>query len=319
VPALPGLHFSLDGSTLTTGPDGTARYTAEHNLSSHQLTLLSTSADGPARRYRFDRWAGQRDPRQAFRPTVTGLPLRADYTVTAGFDVLSPVRPDLRDQHGARLDPTSVSGLQLRSSTGRLVDLPSTGDTWLPADRAVYRNGGLALQPISYRLQRMKIGGADPIDAGAQSFRPDRTRSPVLTGQFADLAVTGRDALYGGGVGSHTEVTGPDGQVHTAILGPGHRAVIRHLPRGDYRVNVVAAGTVFDQAIRLTQDSSAEIPVAGPADLATVGGAAAAGIALLLLARRHGATALAAIRRRRRRHPDAPHPESEPQPEKAAT
>ena len=109
VPALPGVQFSVDGTPLTTNGAGEANYTQQHNFSSHTLRLVNTTIATPLRRYQFSRSAGQRDPNQAFRPVVGGLPMRADYTVTAGFAVRCPVKPRFTSQQGTPLDRRGAS------------------------------------------------------------------------------------------------------------------------------------------------------------------------------------------------------------------
>jgi len=93
VPSLAGIRFVFDGSPIVTGPGGSTSVTEQHNFSAHTLTLADTKLSASGRKYTFVRWAGQRDPDQAFRPTVQGLPMRADYTVTASFAVMCPVSP----------------------------------------------------------------------------------------------------------------------------------------------------------------------------------------------------------------------------------
>ena len=90
-------------------PGAARRVTEQHNFSAHTLTLADTKLSASGRRYTFVRWAGQRDPDQAFRPTVQGLPMRADYTVTASFAVMCPVSPRLAQQDGVALAANRVS------------------------------------------------------------------------------------------------------------------------------------------------------------------------------------------------------------------
>ena len=103
VPALAGIRFAFDGVQLVTNRQGVASFTERHNFSEHTLALKQTEVGVSGRRYTFLRWAGQRDPDQAFRPTVHGLPMRADYSVTASFAVACAVTPRLVEQNGTPL------------------------------------------------------------------------------------------------------------------------------------------------------------------------------------------------------------------------
>jgi hypothetical protein len=111
VPALPGLRFRLDDTLMTADAHGRVRFTEEHNFSPHTLRLLDTALEQSDRRLRFIRWAGQRDPNQAFSSTVTGLPMRMSYTVTAAFAVQIPVVTRLVNGAGTPVEPSRVSSV----------------------------------------------------------------------------------------------------------------------------------------------------------------------------------------------------------------
>ena len=68
----------------------------------------------------FLRWAGQRDPNQAFRPTVNGLPMRADYTVTASFATACPVSPRLVEENGTPLPTARSAGSPCSIASARM-------------------------------------------------------------------------------------------------------------------------------------------------------------------------------------------------------
>src|SRR6266704_2763763 len=95
------------------------------------------------RRYRFVRWAGQRDPNQAFRPAVTGLPMRADYTITAGFAVQCPVTPRFTDQHGSSIDARLISQVTIRSDAGQQASLAPGRTSWLSCLQPSYRDSAI--------------------------------------------------------------------------------------------------------------------------------------------------------------------------------
>ncbi|MGW2720752.1 hypothetical protein [Streptomyces sp. NPDC001492] len=290
VPAVAGVRIRFGGHVVTTDAAGHASYTAPHTRAPQTLHLLDTAVDTAGHRYRFTRWAGQRDPDQAFRPVVNGLPLRADYTVTAAFTVQYPVTARFTDQHAAPLDLAHISKATVKSSTGRLTDLNVRGITWLDGAIPVYRGSRLADTPVTYSLQSLIYDGAQLADAGRQRFSP-RTSQPVtFTGPFHDLRITAHDAVFGGRTGKRAEVTGPDGKVRTVRFGAHGTGVLTHLPRGSYLVRVKApAGLIADQEVRLSGSRTVDTPVITPLDLLFVG------LPLLALA-----SAVLVIRRTRR-------------------
>ena len=284
VPALPGVRFRFDGTPLVTGPGGAASITERHNFSQHTLSLADTRILGPGRRYMFARWAGQRDPDQAFRPTVQGLPMRASYTVTASFAVACSVTPRVTEQDGTALSPGRVTRITLRSNLGQSVTLQPSGATWLPCSWPVYRDSLVSSQDLQYSVQSVLVGGSNVVHAGFQRFQPSRTPRPTVIALFHALTITAHDALFGSGLGSYALVTMPDHTVRRVPLGPGHTATLRNLPQGNYRVDVKAGGAVVSaQTVRLSRSEKVNLAAVSPADLAVVGGALLIGLAGLPL------------------------------------
>ncbi|MGW8764136.1 hypothetical protein ACWGN5_16695 [Streptomyces sp. NPDC055815] len=300
VPAVPGVRLVFGGQSLVTGADGTVSYTGARTADRRSLQLLDTSVDTPDARYRFTRWAGQRDPQQAFRSSVDGLPLRADYTVTAGFTVQYPVTVAFTDQHGVPLDPSRVSAVKVRGSDARVTDLSVSGTTWLNGVVPVFRNSGLTPVPVDYTLRSLVYDGVQLADAGRQGFRPGPDRHLTFTGAFHDLTVTAHDALFGSATGDKATVTDPAGHATTVPLGPDHTAVLTHLPRGRYTVEVKApGGSANPREIQLSQAVTADVTVISRTDVLVLAGAG-----LLLL----GIPVVIRLRRRTRRTAAGPAP-----------
>lgn len=294
VPALPGVRFVVDGAALTTGRDGTAAHSGQHDFGQHTLRLANSTVVRHDRQYRFTRWAGQRDPNQAFRATVHGLPMRADYTITAAFSVWCPVAPHFTGQHGRALDPARIAAITVRSDTGQAASLRPSGTTWLQCARPVARDRTLRSQDVQYSVQRVMVSGTNVVHAGIERFWPDRNRAPMITGYFHDLTITAHDALFGGGTGQEALVTLPDHMVVAAPLGPGHAATLSNLPQGSYQVRVKAGGAIVSaQTVRLSRDVTVNLTVVSRADLAALGGGlfvAVAGLPLLSGSRRRWVT-----------------------------
>jgi hypothetical protein len=290
VPPLAGVRFTFDGKVMTTGGRGEASRTEPHNFSRHTLRLVDTRLSSGDRRYRFARWAGQRDPNQAFLPTVRGLPMRANYTVTAAFAVQCPVRPRLTYQGGGQINPARISLVTVRSDTGLAAKLNPAGSTWLTCQMPIYRGSTIISQALTYSVQSVVTSGTNVVHAGIERFQPANNASPAIVGYFYDLTVTAHDALFGNVTGSEAIVTLPNGWVRRVPLGTGHTATLRNLPQGYYRVKVKAGGSIVSaQRIRLSRDEAVNLTAVSAADLAAIGGtltAAAVGLPLLSRSRR---------------------------------
>ena len=302
VPALAGVRFSFDGATLVTGRHGVATVTERHNFSLHTLRLLNTRIAKTGRRYTFARWAGQRDPNQAFVPTVRGLPMRADYTVTAAFGARCPVAPHFTDQHGAALDPGRITQVRIRSDAGRTIRLSPSGTTWVPCVLAAYVDSAMRKDDVRYSVQSVMVSGANIVHAGVERFWPVRTAHPTVVGYFHDLTIASHDALFGAGTGTVALVTQPNHLVRRVPLGTSHSATLSNLPQGQYRVDVKAGSAIISaQSLRLSRDQSVNLTAVSRADLATIGGVAlfiVLGLPLLSGSRRRFLLGL--LRRRRK-------------------
>lgn len=284
VPPLAGVRLTFDATALTTDGAGRAVYTAEHNFNAHVLTLLNTSIDLPDRRYRFTRWAGQRDPGQAFRPSVSGLPMRASYTITAAFTVQYPVTARFVDGRGQPLALDRISAVKIKSDGGQLLDLPTAAPIWLDGTLPTYRKSTLVESDVSYSLQSVIVSGTNIVDAGRQKFTPAKAATVTFTGQFHDLTVRAHDALFQDSVGSQARVTLPDGTVRAVPLGPDHSATLTGLPRGTYAVSVVSGhGIVLAEQFTLSRDKALNVAVVSVVDQATIAGVALAVAAGLLV------------------------------------
>ncbi|MFF4014326.1 hypothetical protein [Streptomyces sp. NPDC001843] len=276
VPVLSHVRFTFDGTQLVTDSHGQAEYTGSHDFDEHALTLTDAAINTRNRHYRFARWFGQRDPDQAFRPSVTGLPLRADYTVTAAFSARYPVTTSFTDQHGTPVAAGRISSTTMKSDTGSRIEVPPGRTVWLDGLLPVFRDSVLTTRTISYSLQSVMVDGTNTVDAGKQRFTPAASGKPVFVTQFHDLTITAHDAMLSAATGSAAEVTMPDGTVRTVPFGKDGRATLRGLPRGHYAVDVKAGGVTAGQEVRLSKDREVDVQVIGDEDLA--------GAAVLLLA-----------------------------------
>ncbi|WP_369250374.1 hypothetical protein [Streptomyces sp. R41] len=287
-PQLAGVRFAFDGRTAVTGADGTARFTGEHDFGGHTLAVDDSELGSAGQKFNFARWAGQRDPDQAFRRTVQGLPLRADYTVTAAFTARFRVTLRCVDQDGKPVPRTLVPQVTVRSDTGRTQRLPVGRPVWLDGLRPVYRKSVLTSRRVGYVLLSADAYGANTVDAGRQGFRPAEERTVTFTTPFHDLTVSARDAVFGSAAGSTAQVTLPDGSVRAVPFGTDRTATLRGLPHGQYEVEVTGGnGLRAAQQIRLSRTQSVQVRVVSRADLAlTAGVLATVALGLLLAGRR---------------------------------
>ena len=298
------MHFRFDGHLLTTAANGIATYTAEHDFAEHTLSLADTAISTPTADYKFGRWVGQRDPKAAFTKTVAGLPLRANYAVTAAFGLQQWVLPRLVDQAGNTVDPSRVSSITVKSDTGQFITMSPSSPSLLDVSRPALRHGALAVLPVSYSLQSVIVRGANVVDAGRQTFRPDADVTFVT--QFRNLVITGHDALFGNAMGTAAIVTFPDGGQVSIPFDSQHRATLNDVPRGTYQIRVKAGhGIAAKTQFTASKDKTIDVAVISSLDLLLLGGSGLLiALGLLLIGRLQWRHRL--VRRHRRSIDDGP-------------
>ena len=271
-PVLAGIRIGFDGRVARTDAAGRASFTQQHNFLPHTLRLVDTSRVTPQRRFRFVRWAGQRDPDQAFRPSVSGLPMRTNYTVTAAFSVQFPVSAAFVDPQGLPVSPAGISSVRIRTAAGTLLGIPSAGTIWLDGQVPMYRDSTIQTAITSYSLYSVIVGGTNVVDAGRQRFEPARDRRPKFTTKFFDLTVRAHDLLFGNAAGTAASVVFPDGSRHVLDFGRARVVALTHLPRGTYTVDVAhGGGTTIPRQFVLSRSTDVDLAVATPPDYALIG------------------------------------------------
>ncbi|GAA1767835.1 endo-1,3-alpha-glucanase family glycosylhydrolase [Agromyces humatus] len=271
VPVLSGVRVELDGVTVTTDATGQAVFARPHDFDAHTLELVDTEIASVSARDRFVRWVGQRDSHQAFSPTVTGLPMRADYTVTAAFATLYPVTIDVTDDRGAPLDAARLGDVSLRDSAGRRVVVTAGEETWLDGWRPVYRSGRLVRDSVTYSVDSILVDGTGAVTAGAQRIDPAASPHVQLTVPLFRMQVSATDALFDRREGDGIVVTRPDGVRTRITFGPDRVAELSGLPRGAYEIEVQgASGVVAPQIVHLSKDKAVTLMVITPLDLFAV-------------------------------------------------
>ncbi len=299
VPPLAGVRFLFDGQLIATSARGYAAITEQHNFSAHILELAQTQIATASRRYSFLRWAGQRDPRQAFSSTVRDLPMRANYTITAGFGVTCIVSPRLAEQDGAVLQPARVSKLIVRNDLGQRARLNPSRASWLPCAWPAYQDSQLSIRNLQYSVQTMLVSGTNVVHAGLERFVPISQPNPTLTGYFYALSVTAHDAFFGNAMGSYALLTMPDHSERKVLFGAAHTATVRDLPIGTYQVAVKAgSASIVSQAVRLSRNQTADLTAVSTADVAAIVAAVVAGVVGLPLLSRSQRRRVVALARR---------------------
>jgi hypothetical protein len=272
VPAVAGITLTLDGRRYVTDSAGRALIPRPRGVASvdllHRITVGSRHVDARTV-VRFARW------------------LRAGSDSVAALDVFRRVAWRFSDSSGAAVPISRIERLVLRATTGEVhVWRTGFGRPHLLFSRRVSLIGGRLVQKnVGYAVQRVTVLGTEVVNAGQQTFLPERERVVSFSLAFFTLTVRGEDALFGSPVGTHARLELPDGTERDLLLAHGE-AVIPSLPRGTYRITLEDGVYRLTQPLVLSRSQVAVVPVVTYLDLIAVGGGLlAAALGLLLVGR----------------------------------
>jgi hypothetical protein len=263
MPVIPDAPVLFDGEELRTRPDGTLRIVPGDWTSLRRRMQVPTLwRDG--RRIRFSRWIGRIDH--------SGPPPR-DLKVAAVFNVDYPVRFRFVGPTGEPVPYERISKVELRAATGGVIKV--TGKRLrkpllLWGSRVVTLLAGVQQKDIHYRLQSVRIRGANVVNQAQQRYVPATERSVSVKLLFYDADVVVRDALFGFPVGLAVRVRYPDGTRERHPLGQGRAVTLRSLPRGQYEFTVEGLGLPVSSPVALTRPQTIQLKFVTWLDLVAV-------------------------------------------------
>jgi hypothetical protein len=197
----------------------------------------------------------------------------------AALDVYRQMAWRFVDAQGAPVPVDRIDRVVVRSSSGQ-VRVYRTGlarKHWFFSRRVTLIRGKLVKKNLDYSVQRVVVAGADVVNAGQQTFSPERGPSVSFTLAFYTLTVRGEDAIFGSPAGTHGQLEMPNGTRRDLRLSHG-QVVIPSLPRGNYTIKLADGVYRPAQPLVLSRSQVAVVPVVTYLDVIAVGGG------LLLLA-----------------------------------
>jgi hypothetical protein len=272
MPVVSNAPVLFDGKELRTGPDGRLRIVpGDWTRLRQRMQVPTVWREG--RRIRFSRWIGRIDLASA--PTT-------DLKLAAVFNVDYPVRFRFVGPTGKPVPYERISEVELRAATGGVIRVSGKRlrePVLLWGSRVVTLLAGLQQKDIHYRLQTVRIRGANVVNQAQQRYVPATDRSVSVKLLFFDADVMVRDALFGFPVGIAVRVRYPDGTRERYPLGPERTVTLRSLPRGQYEVTVEGLGLPVSSSVALTRPQTIPLKFVTWLDLAAV---ALAGLTFLV-------------------------------------
>ena len=260
VPSLPGMRFALTPQdapgasemNATAGDDGIATFFVDEP-GTYDLTPKGIDGETETRS-EFSRWQDD-----VFTPDRS-VTIRPDVQLMAGFEESFLVSHDFVNAEGASVSPERVDDVSFSSTLGGKYEMNSDA-VWLVGWRVVRSKQGLEAVEVQYSLQSVVIDGSNVVSRSEQRFFPSRDTHWHLEVKLFNLDLSAKDAILGFATGKHFKLTYPDGRVEEMSFGPGSRANVTGLARGDYKVEVVGSVYAKTVPIALTRDQVVEVKV----------------------------------------------------------
>jgi hypothetical protein len=293
VPEMRGLKFTFEGTTQTTGSDGSTLFT----LSRDAFVQLQQNPYGLVHALKLE---------PTFFPNGTTFRVQRWYTANengirtlrAAVDEFVPTKVRFVDPKSGTFAADQVDRVSLRRSDGAALTFTGkqlTRPVLLKATRIVPLAGQLVSKHLLYRVQAVTIEGNNLVNRAQQAFLPAETPKVTLRLLFYSAKFVARDRIFRFPIGSSITLEYPNGRSHDYKLGSSGVLLLPALPRGNYRVTVHAAGLKMKMPVAMTRDQVATLNVVSYLDVATVVLVLLATAAGLLLVGRPG------LRRRLRR------------------
>lgn len=245
VPALPGVHFSLDGVQGVTAADGSAAVSDRRLDTAAQDLIVPGQQLNNSLRVSLDRVVNDPDHPLFHRLLLVDL------------DEDRAVKVLVTTPEGAVLPAAEVTSVTLQDSLGRTLQLNSkdlAGPAWLASRRTVPDAAGVAARDVVYTVSSVVVHGSNIVSAGRYHFEPEQTADWKVPGIFFTLTVQGDDILGGKPAGRSMRLVYPDHSAVEVPLDSHHRARITDLPRGNYSLRVRGGLVGLTSQVRLSRN-----------------------------------------------------------------
>ena len=276
VPTLAGIPLLVDGHELATDTEGriAVNIYAPGEVNLQVLQAPDTNIDDNTR-VSFVRWSDEN-----FQPSRT-LNVVDDEEIQIGFSVSHPIMYDFIDLGSEPVDPTQVSELLVRTSTGDQISLAGTEARWLTATQIARRRTGLEATNVLYSIESVMIDGTNVVNRYQQRFLAQVDHVWTIQLLLYSATIRAADAFFGFSVGSGISLEYPDGHVLALPFDPNKMIHLDSLPRGTYRVKVDGVQSLTGWTpIALSRDQDVELQVFSVVDALVV---VAAGIMIAMI------------------------------------
>jgi hypothetical protein len=261
IPTVPDFPITLDDETVLTDESGIAQFqTRDKESLTQRVKVKNQKLKLEGRKVRVQ---PSNKYLEAAEPAVA-------------MDVFWRVGFSFVDLHGAPVDVGRIEYVQLKSSTGELLEVPANESLWLQGSRVVSLNGGPEYKKIQWSIEAVQYASSNVVNSAQQRFEPADTGEVEVVLLFYRTKVTVKDAFFGFGVGNAVLVTSPDGHVDRFPLDDNSTVELPSLPRGNYSITVEGPGPRMDRPVAISRDQVLDLKFYSWLDIGLVGGFLAA-------------------------------------------
>jgi hypothetical protein len=261
MPVVEGFPITLDDETVLTDESGTAQFqTSDRQNLTERVKVKNQKLELEGRKVRVE-------PSNKYLKAA--IP-------TVAMDVFWRVGFSFVDLHGAPVDVGRIEYVQLKSSTGELLEIRANENVWLHGSRVVSLNGGPVYKEIQWSIEAVQYASSNVVNSAQQRFEPAKTEEVVVELLFYRTKVIVKDAFFGFPIGDAVLVTSPDGRVERFPLAENGTVNLPSLPRGDYSIEVEGPGPRMTRPVAISRNQVLDLKFYSWLDVGLVGGFLAA-------------------------------------------
>ena len=265
VPEYAGVHLTVDGIPVVTGPGGTQTIVDPDLGGAASHVVLPQQQLSRTLRVATDRVTV--DPNHGPFSRRLIVELDADTAVT--LHLVSPQR--------MAVPPGEVQRVTLSDSLGGTIQIGASelrSPVWLPSSRPSSAPSGVDNRLVTFSVQSVMVDGSNIVNSGQLRFAANRSLTWTVPVILRSLTVVGNDLLAGSPAGTSAQITYPNGFRRTVAFGPHHRVTLSNLPRGSYGVKVLGGVLPLASTVRLSRNQTDVEIVVTAGDVADLAGIA---------------------------------------------
>lgn len=265
VPPIAGVPVIFDGREYQTDEAGALAIGLELP-GEYEVTVPAEGHIDERTRWSFRRW----EPGASEVHRTVVLPDEGELQL--GLEVQKLISFKFHDLKQATVAFDQIESLTVKSSVGDSVVLRPTDVFWMRANNVSKDSTGLFASPVLYSISEVLMSGSNVVNQGQQRIIADDIHGEPwsIEVRLFDLRIASHDRLFGFPMGSAIILEDAAGNVTEHAM-TGGEVTLLNLPRGEYKVRIVAPGLELIHTVVVTRPTDVGLDVLSYVDIAFVG------------------------------------------------